>query len=44
VKKWANELNNAFSKEDVQMAKKKKKPRKKCSTSLVIRECKSKPH
>jgi hypothetical protein len=25
VKKWAKELNRAFSKEEVQMAKKKKK-------------------
>jgi hypothetical protein len=37
VKKWANELNRAFSKEDVQMAKKKKKKHmKKCSTSLAV--------
>jgi hypothetical protein len=35
MKKWANELNRTFSKEEVQMAKKNKK---KCSTSLVTKE------
>jgi hypothetical protein len=31
MKKWANELNRAFSKEEVQLAKKKKKKiTKKC--------------
>jgi hypothetical protein len=35
MKKCANELNRAFSKEEVQMAK---KHIKKCSVSLVIKE------
>jgi hypothetical protein len=34
MKKWANEPNRAFSKEEVQMAK---KHIKKCSTSLAIK-------
>jgi hypothetical protein len=41
MKKWANELNRAFPKEEVQMAK---KHMKKYSPSLSIKECKSKPH
>jgi hypothetical protein len=39
VKKGANELNGAFSKEEVQMPKKKKG---KCSPSLAIKEMQSK--
>jgi hypothetical protein len=35
MKKWANELNRAFSKDKVQMAK---KTHEKCSPSLAIKE------
>jgi hypothetical protein len=39
MKKFANKLNKDFSKEEVQMAKKKKKKNmKKCSPSLSIKE------
>jgi hypothetical protein len=35
MKKWCNKMNRAFSKEEVQMAK---KLMKKCSTSMDIKE------
>lgn len=40
LKKWANDLNRHFSKEEIQMTD---KHIKRCSTLLVIRGCKLKP-
>jgi hypothetical protein len=42
IKKWATELNRTFSKEEVQIAKKKKKSIKKCSLSLTIKKMQTK--
>jgi hypothetical protein len=41
IKKWATELNRTFSKEEIQMTKKKIE---KCSPSLAIKEMQNQNH
>jgi hypothetical protein len=43
MKKWANEVSRALSKQEVQMAKKKKKHEKMLTIPSHKRKCKSKP-